>query len=295
MAVTSALRDRLGAELFRLVAGADAHRRRELVHGSPGPRWFEADSPITVVHGDAAMFVGGIRAIMLQSLHPAAMQGVADHSGFRGDMWGRLARTANYLAITTFGTERHARQAIEAVRRVHESITGTLPDGTAYAANDPHLLAWVHAAEIDSFLTAHRAYGHRRLTPSERDTYVEQTGFVAGLLGASSPPRSYRELQETLAAFRPELRGTAAARDAVSFLVREPDLPLAARPAYWSLVVAAIGLMPEWTRAELGLFHAPLAERTLLRGLGRVSTGTLRWAMSSGHADARRLQESTAS
>ena len=109
------------------------------------------------------MFIGGIRAVLLQTMHPAAMQAVADHSGYRGDMWGRLARTSQFLAVTTFGTIDHAEQAIRAVRTIHERVTGTMPDGTPYAASDPHLLAWVHAAEVDSFLLAHQTYGARPL------------------------------------------------------------------------------------------------------------------------------------
>lgn len=284
------VRDRLGSQLFTMVAGSDGERRRERIHGTVGERWFDPDSPIGRVHGDASMFVGGIRAIMLQSLHPAAMQGVADHSGYRGDMWGRLAQVANYIAVTTFGTERHALQAIGAVRRAHESVVGTMPDGTPYAANDPRLLGWVHAAEIDSFLAAHDVYGARPLSASDRDAYVEQTAVVAGALGVVEPPRSARELARTLEAYRPELRGTDAARDAIGFLVKHPDLPLPARPPYWSMVAAAIGLMPTWSRAELGLPHLPLAERSVVRAMGHVSTRTVRWAMAPGHAEARRWQ-----
>src|SRR5688572_2620140 len=97
-------RRRLGDALFHRVAGDEGPRRRERIHGTPGPRWFEPGSPIQQVHGDASMFIGGMRALMLQSLHPKAMQGVADHSGYRGDMWGRLARTSTFLATTTFAT-----------------------------------------------------------------------------------------------------------------------------------------------------------------------------------------------
>ena len=159
----ASLRTRLGHELFARVAGPDGPRHRERIHGTPGPRWFAPDSEIVRVHGDAAMFIGGIRAILLQTMHPAAMQAVADHSGYRGDMWGRLARTSHFLAVTTFGTAEHAEQSVRAVRTIHERVTGTMPDGTPYAASDPHLLAWVHAAEVDSFLLAHQTYGARPL------------------------------------------------------------------------------------------------------------------------------------
>lgn len=295
MSVIESVRDRLGSELFSLVAGPDGQRRREFVHGSAGERWFEPDSPIGRVHGDASMFIGGIRAIMLQSLHPAAMQGVADHSGYRGDMWGRLAQIANFIAITTFGTERHAQQSIAAVRRAHESVTGTMPDGTPYEANDPHLLGWVHAAEIDSFLVAHTAHGHRPLSPSEQDVYVGQTAHVARLLGVIDPPTTRSELTATLRAYRPELAGTDNARDAVRFLIREPDLPLPTRPAYLSLVGAAIALMPAWTRAELGLpLPRPVPDRTA-RVVGGSTTRVVRWAMAPGHAQARRLQRAAGS
>jgi uncharacterized protein (DUF2236 family) len=289
------LRERLGAELFRKVAGPDGPRNRERVHGTPGPRWFAPDSPIARVHGDASMFVGGIRAIMLQSLHPAAMQGVADHSGYRGDMWGRLAQVSTYIAMTTFGAEQDARQVIRAVQRAHESVTGTMPDGTPNAASDPHLLGWVHAAEVDSFLLAHDRFGRQPLVGAERDEYLAQTAHVAGLLGVTDPPTTEAGLRATLDAYRPELAGTPAARDAISFLVWHPDLPLAARPAYLSLVGAAVSLTPEWQRRELGLPHPRVldatVDRTVGRALGKVSTGAIRWAMASGHAQARELQD----
>ena len=94
------VRDRLGQALFLRVAGPDGPRKRERIHGREGPRWFDPGSPIARVHGDASMFVGGIRALLLQSLHPAAMRAVSEHSGYRGDMWGRLQRTSTFLAVT---------------------------------------------------------------------------------------------------------------------------------------------------------------------------------------------------
>jgi len=145
--------------VFDLVAGPKGPATRERIHGTPGPRWFEPGSPIRRVHGDASMYVGGIRALLLQSLHPLAMAAVDDHSGYKGDPWGRLARTSAFLATTTFGTATDAQQAIDIVRAVHRYITGTAPDGRPYRADDPHLLRWVHVAEIDSFLAAHQRYG----------------------------------------------------------------------------------------------------------------------------------------
>ncbi|MBZ5738661.1 oxygenase MpaB family protein [Nocardioides mangrovi] len=272
-------RERLGRELFLRVAGPDGARHAERIHGRPGPRWFEAGSPIARVHGDASMFVGGIRALLLQTLHPAAMRGVAEHSGYRGDMWGRLARTSRFLAVTTFGHEDDAQQAVDAVRAIHERVVGTLPDGTPYAASDPHLLAWVHAAEIDSFLLAHTVYGAEPLTGADRDTYVAQTAEIARRLGVVDPPTTEAELAQVLASYRPELRGTPEAREAVAYVILRPPLPVLARAPYAALVAAAVGLMPRWTRRPLRLPWLPVSERTVVRALGGLTTTTIRWAM----------------
>lgn len=275
------VRARLGSALFAQVAGPDGPRQRDRIHGRPGPRWFEPGSPITRVHADASMFVGGIRALLLQSLHPAAMRAVSEHSGYRGDMWGRLARTSTFLGVTTYGHVEDAEQAVAVVRRIHERVTGTMPDGTPYAASDPHLLAWVHIAEIDSFLRAHQAYGERPLDQAGRDQYVAQTAEVARRLGVLDPPTTEAELAAALAAYRPELRGTPEAREAVSLLLVRPPLPVAARVPYGVLAAAAVGLMPRWTRRPLRLPWLPVTERTVVPALGRAATGTIRWALAS--------------
>lgn len=274
------VRDRLGQQLFLRVAGPDGARHAERIHDRPGPRWFEAGSPITRVHGDASMFVGGLRALLLQTLHPAAMRGVADHSDYRTDAWGRLARTSRFIAVTTFGVTDDAERSVAAVRAIHERVTGTMPDGTAYAATDPHLLGWVHVAEIDSFLRAHTVYGRHPLTGPERDEYVAQTAEVARRLGVVDPPTTEAELAATLAAYRPELRGTPEARSAVAYLLLRPPLPLVARGPYLALAAAAVGLMPRWTRMPLRLPWLPVSERTVIRALGAGTTGTIRWAMA---------------
>jgi uncharacterized protein (DUF2236 family) len=280
--VVDGVRDRLGQALFERVAGPDGPAKRDRIHFSDGPRWFEPDSPIAVVHGDASMFVGGIRALLLQTLHPAAMLAVSEHSGFRGDMWGRLHRTSEFLATTTFGTAADAQRTVDIVRAIHRRVVGTMPDGTPYAASDPHLLRWVHVAEVDSFLRAHTVYGKQQLDQAGRDTYVAQVGSVAERLGAVDVPTTEAELVAALAAYRPELRGTPEAREAVRYLLFRPPLPLAARPPYGVLVAAAVGLMPAWTRVPLRLPWLPVTERTAVRAMGSVATGTIRWAMTPG-------------
>jgi uncharacterized protein (DUF2236 family)/predicted metal-dependent HD superfamily phosphohydrolase len=275
------IRQRLSTALFARVAGPDGEKHRRRIHGTPGPRWFEPGSPITRVHGDASMYVGGIRAVLLQTMQPQAMTAVAEHSGYRGDMWGRLARTSRFLAVTTFGTADDAQEAVDVVRAIHDRVSGAMPDGTTYDATDPHLLLWVHVAEIQSFLLAHRRYGAHPLDQAGRDEYVAQTAFVARKLGVLDPPTTEAELEAAVESFRPELVAIDHAREAVEYLIKHPELPLAARPAYGVLVAAAIGLMPEWSRKPLGLPTLPIAHDRVADALGRFSTRTIRWAMTA--------------
>ncbi|MGH3384156.1 MAG: oxygenase MpaB family protein [Nocardioidaceae bacterium] len=274
------LRTRIGRALFLKVAGPDGPMHRSRIHDTPGPRWFADDRPIRRVHGDASMFVGGIRALMLQSMHPLAMAAVSAHSGFRGDPWGRIARTSRFLAVTTFGTADDAQAAVDRVRAVHQRVTGTTAAGVPYAASDPHLLRWVHIAEVDSFLRAYVRYGSAPLHQAGRDGYVLDTARVACALGVTDPPTSEQELRDQIEAYRPELASTPEARDAISFVLWNPPLPWVARPAYGVLAAAAIGLMPPWSRRPLRLPYLPLSEATVVRVLGTVATGTIRWALT---------------
>jgi len=270
----------MGERLFLKVAGPEGPRRRDRIHLAPGERWFAEDSAIRQVHGDASMFAGGIRALLLQSLHPLAMAGVMDHSGFEGDPWGRLERTSHFLAVTTFGTAADADAMVSVIRRVHATVEGTAPDGRPYSATDPHLLRWVHVAEIDSFLTAHQRYGARPLDQDGRDAYVADASRVAEALGVLDPPRSEAELRDQLVAYRPELQSTPAARETARFLLLRPPLPLLARAPYSALSAAAVAMLPRWARRKLLLPYLPLTEATVVRGAGEVVTRGIRWAMS---------------
>ncbi|WP_252440900.1 oxygenase MpaB family protein [Pseudonocardia humida] len=277
----TALRARLGADVFQKVAGDEGPGRRERIHNAPGPRWFAEDRPIRRVHGDASMFVGGLRALLLQSLHPLAMAGVAGHSGYRGDPWGRLARTSYFLAATTFGPDAEARAVIERIRSVHSRVRGRAPDGRAYSAGDPHLLEWVHIAEIDSFLRAHQRYGSRPLDQAGRDGYVADTARVARELGVPDPPRTEAALADRIAAYRPELAGTPQARSTARFLLLNPPLAIAARAPYALLAAAAVELLPWWARTPLRLPYLPVVEHTLVRAGGQVVTHGIRWVMAA--------------
>jgi len=275
-----AVRRQLGAAIFARVAGADGPANRDRIHLSEGPRWFDEGAPIRQVHGDASMFVGGLRALLLQSLHPLAMAGVAGHSGYQGDPWGRLQRTSTFLATTTFGTAADADRAVARVRAVHGRVRGKAADGRAYSARDPHLLRWVHVAEVDSFLAAHQLYGAERLDQRGRDRYVAETARVATALGVVDPPLDEAQLAADLSRYRPELRSTPEARTAARFMLLHPPVPLAARFGYAVLSAAAVALLPRWARLPLRLPYLPLAEATLIRGAGHGLTAGIRWVMS---------------
>lgn len=274
------VRERLGQGLFAMVAGPDGPSKRARIHDTPGPRWFAEDRPIRRVHADASMFVGGLRALLLQSLHPLAMAGVAQHSDYRGDPWGRLQRTSTFLAVTTFGTAADAQRAVDKVRGIHRRVHGTAPDGRAYRADDPHLLEWVHIAEVDSFLTAHQLYGAAPLDQEGRDGYLADTARVAAALGVPDPPRTEAQLAERIAAYRAELRGTEAARDAARFLLITPPLPLLARAPYGVLAATSISMLPPWARSPLWLPYLPPLEATAIKVAGRALVGAIRWAMT---------------
>jgi uncharacterized protein (DUF2236 family) len=266
------LRDRVGGAEFN-----DSHER---IWFTEGERWFSESDVIWQVHGDTSMFIGGIRALLLQSLHPVAMQGVHEHSGFRGDPWGRLQNTSRYLATTTYGTVEDAERIIRAVQAIHRRVTGTTPAGRPYAASDPHLLGWVHVAQVDSFVTTYQSFGARRLSDPEVDAYVAQAGEVAERLGVLDPPQTWEQVEGLLAAYRPELRSTPAARDVATLLLRDPPLTGPARLGYAVLAAGAVSTLPPWVRSTLLLPTLPTADRVLVRPLARSATLTLRWALA---------------
>ena len=274
------LRSRMSTVLLGMVAGPDGAQVRHRIYGTPGTLWFPAGSPIQTVHGDAAMYIGGIRALLLQSLHPLAMAAVDDFSDYRTNVWGRLARTATFIATTTFGTADHAQEAVDIVKAVHVRVSGTAPDGRPYRADDPDLLRWVHTAEIDSFRTAHRLFGRDRLDDAGYDTYVAQAATVADRLGARNPPTSTTGLAQTLQDFRGELSGTPAAREVATF-IRDAPVPSAVQPGYRAMVRAAVATLPRWAREPLGLPDRPRLDRSVHRRTGTAMTMAMRWLSSA--------------
>lgn len=232
------------------------------------------------IHGDfTAMMIGGVSALLLQMLHPRALAGVWDHSDFRRDRHGRLKRTARFITVTTYGSTANAEAAIALVRRVHDRVSGVLPDGTPYSANDPELLTWVHVAEVDSFLRAHLRYRDPALPGEVQDAYLSDYAKVARRLGATEVPTSRRAVAEYYRAVRPQLRFDHRTRDvAAALLARSWRDPLVA-PAMALMFQAGVDLLPDWA-AAMHRRRAPRlatpAIRTASRGMGSM----LRWALA---------------
>ncbi|MEH3101857.1 oxygenase MpaB family protein [Sphingomonas adhaesiva] len=274
MAIATPMRDAMAARLRQLVGSGELDLTRP--PGDPG--LIAPGSPAWAVHGDfAAMMIGGISALLLQMLHPGALAGVWDHSDFRHDRLRRLRRTAQFIAVTTFGATAAAEQAIAHVRAIHDRVHGTLPDGTAYDANDPALLTWIHVAEVDSFLRAYLRYRDPALGGGEQDRYLADVAIVAERLGARDVPRSRAEVAAYFARVRPQLRGDHRVRAVADALLAPGED--AAEAAGLSLAsAAAVDLLPDWAAAMHRRRPPRLARPAIRAGAGGMSR-VVRWAL----------------
>lgn len=249
------------------------HARADPYDGLAGP-----GSAMWAVHGDAATIVGGLRALLVQTLHPLVMAGVADHSGYRGDPLGRLHRTASFLGDVVFGSTAEADAAVEAVKKVHRSVTGVAPDGRPYAAADPHLLSWVHCTLVESFWQCRVRYGATPLPSGCADGYVAEMAEIGRRLGAEDPPTDAAALRARLTAFMPELHVNHQAREAARFLLW-PQVPAVARLPYTVLLGAAAGTLPGFARRMLGIRIPRPVDALLAYPGGVLVLRVLGWAL----------------
>lgn len=218
------------------------------------------------IHLDRSMWVAGVRALMLQTLHPVAMQGVWQRSDFMSDPTGRLLRTAHFVAVTTYGSPREAEALGRRVREVHRRLRFTDPrTGRAHRVDEHDLLVWVHCAEVSSYLeVVHRA--GLPITPREADRYLAEQARTAAYVGLEphEVPRSTDQMRAYLAAVRPVLGVTPQARQAVRFLLwpRIPQRlawlgPL--KPLWFPLGAMSYQTLPRWARRAYGLLPEPPA------------------------------------
>ncbi|PRY12087.1 oxygenase MpaB family protein [Kineococcus rhizosphaerae] len=220
---------------------------RDIATVGDGPGWFEPDGVVWRVHGDLSTLVGGIAALLGQATHPLALAGVQRHSSYRTDPWKRLAGTARWLVVSTFGSAELAEREAARVRGMHARVTGRTDDGRAYAASDPALLRWVHLAFTDAFLAANDACGHdltRRFGRGWGDVYVRDWARSARALGADDLPADRAGLAEALRAVRPVLAPVPA--DLRAFIGGPAGLNRVERAVYARLATAGgLVLSPE--------------------------------------------------
>ncbi len=269
----SALKDRVVASTSDLFSHGPQPLEHTLDHRDD-PGLLGPDSVSWPVLGDVAAFVGGIRALLVQSAHPEVVAGVEQHSRYQADPLGRLSRTSAYVTETTYGARPEVDAAVAAVRAAHRPVRGRSERGAAYSAGNPELAAWVHNVLTDSFLAAYQAYGPRLLTDEEADGFVAEQTRIGTLLGAAPLPDTAASLGRWVTE-HPALEGSSAQRAAVGFL-RSPPLPLAVRPGYRMLFAAATATLPPALSELVGVRPLPAG-----RAVGRLSVGSLRWMLGS--------------
>lgn len=247
----------------------DGLRTYEQPEADPG--LFGPESVTWRIHADfPGMMAGGLCALLLQTLHPLALAGVWDHSNFRKDLLGRLRRTTGFVAATTYAPRAHALAEIERVHRIHSQVHGTLPDGRAYAANDPALLTWVHVTEMWSFLRGYEAYRATRVPPAVADRYFDETRRVAEALGASSVPRSVAEVQAYFIRVQSDLAFTDRSAVVMQVLenIRLPGPGLG--PVREMFLGSGAALLPDWA-------NVLMRRSRVRRARDRLARLQLRW------------------
>ena len=227
-----------------------------------------------VVHGDVATLIGGIRALLMQALHPGSLTGVEQHSRYEHDPLGRLAGTTRWLTIATFGSAEALEIESTRVNRMHDHVKGQYVTGAGitkdYKAADPDLLAWVHIAFTDSFLTTHELFGEEKI-PGGADEYVSQWSKSVTPLGLTNAPMSRAEFKAEIKRYKDEgILSTNETTKRVVEFIRKPPLSRTALIAYDRMFDGAVASIPEDLQLMLGL------KGKSLRVAGPITRGLLR-------------------
>ena len=268
MARNTALQERFSVAFRRLLSGAPAGTPPWLdvvARGDEPGLFLPSDAP-WVIHRDFGTLVGGIRALLMQALHPAALTGVRDHSRYEKDPLGRLAGTIRWLTVTTFASTPEVMREAGRVNRLHERVTGEFETGSGdvrpYAAADPEFLLWVHVAFMESFLVAHQMFASAPIpagtSSTGADNYVAQWAASVTPLGLDTAPSSVAEVDAIIddLADRGVLCASDSTQSVITF-IKKPPLPLLARPIYRLLFDAAVVSMRPEFRSMLGLRAKP--------------------------------------
>jgi uncharacterized protein (DUF2236 family) len=275
------LQSALARRFVRLLSGSETGKPPWLGQVAEGdePGLYLPNQAPWIVHADFATLVGGVRALLMQALHPGSLTGVRQHSRYKDDPLGRLAGTIRWLTVTTFGPMNANQKEANRVNRLHTRVSGEYQTSTgenrAYQAADKDLLLWVHVAFMDSFLRAHQNYSKREI-PGGADDYVRLWAESVKPLGLEVAPMNEAELLETLRSFDSQLVVTDETRDVIKW-IKNPPLPTLAKPFYRLFFFAALASMPQSYQALIGERALPLwfvkSQTTNLLRLMRFAIG----------------------
>ena len=277
--IGGALQQQLLAPIIRTLA-ADRLPFEQYTDPPGDPGLFGPGSVTWRVHADPSMLIGGLCALLLQTLHPLAMAGIADHSNYREDPLGRLGRTGSFVTGTTYGSTETAERLVRFVKRIHRKVRGTAPDGRAYSASDPELVAWVHVTEVFSFLRAHQRFVPFPVRGEQADRYYHEMATIAERLGATDVPRTRAAMRAYFRVMRAQLEASGRTLDAVRFLTtpgRDPVNPWLSG-AHQVVIQASVGLLPAWAREMLGMRHPTLVDWATVLPATHLLMGALRFA-----------------
>lgn len=236
------------------------------------------------VHADfISMMIGGISSLILQALHPQALAGVWDHSTFREDLKGRLARTAFFIAATTYGPVEMANKAIDRVNQIHTKITGFDEFGKPYSAEDPHLLAWVHLTETRSFMRSFEVYRKEKISSQEKDQYFLEMKSLGKRMGATDLPDTYAGTEKAIESYISELYFGERAASIVELLENFPG-NLTARPMIKLMSRAGFLNLPDWVYPLIGKPMPSDLERFAIRKSIELIAIPVREALKDGVA-----------
>jgi uncharacterized protein (DUF2236 family) len=224
-----------------------------------GPGFFTPDDAPWVIHADLATMPGGVRALLLQALHPGSLAGVRDHSRYKDDPLGRLAGTIQWLTVTTFASKESLLKESERIKSMHKNVKGTYTDARSdtksYSAYHQDLLLWVHIAFTDSFLKSHQAYSSTPI-PGGADAYVKLWGESVRLLGLKQRPADATELNDALERFESELVVSDDTKEVIQWIYKAP-LPGAAKLVYKLLFQAAYLTLDQRHQKMIGIKTLP--------------------------------------
>ena len=224
-----------------------------------GPGFFTPDDAPWVIHADLATMPGGVRALLLQALHPGSLAGVRDHSRYKDDPLGRLAGTIQWLTVTTFASKESLLKESARIKSMHKNVKGTYTDARSdtksYSAYHQDLLLWVHIAFTDSFLKSHQAYSSTPI-PGGADAYVKLWGESVRLLGLKQRPADASELNDALERFESELVVSDDTKEVIQWIYKAP-LPGAAKVVYKLLFQAAYLTLDQRHQKMIGIKTLP--------------------------------------